>query len=242
MSRASEITRNPYESEDWESLGNETGGAMRPGGTELTNELLERAGISGSRERSYASFPSNVRSMLDIACGTGETTAMLQSLGIRVLGIDSSPKLVAEARARHPEVRFEMVELQECPGMFETFDAAIAQCSISEIAAENGIANALASCASCIKPGGMFLFSDVYDKGGKSPWGLPSYDGWLSEMEKTGFDAVWHDDKSSTLSDFVISLIWAGFDIKTAGSWCPAIEGVDSKNVGYMACVMRKRL
>ncbi|MER5373799.1 class I SAM-dependent methyltransferase [Streptomyces sp. NPDC002553] len=43
----------------------------------------------------------------DLGCGPGHVTAHLQSLGVTAFGIDLSPKTVAVARRRHPDLRFD---------------------------------------------------------------------------------------------------------------------------------------
>jgi SAM-dependent methyltransferase len=43
----------------------------------------------------------------DIGCGPGHVTARLTSLGLTASGIDLSPEMVAVARKRYPELRFE---------------------------------------------------------------------------------------------------------------------------------------
>ncbi|HEY5221521.1 MAG TPA: methyltransferase domain-containing protein [Microbacteriaceae bacterium] len=43
----------------------------------------------------------------DLGCGPGRITAFLKSLGLDVFGVDLSPGMLAEARRRHPELRFE---------------------------------------------------------------------------------------------------------------------------------------
>ncbi|MEU0674866.1 class I SAM-dependent methyltransferase [Streptomyces sp. NPDC006172] len=43
----------------------------------------------------------------DLGCGPGHVTAHLQSLGVTAFGIDLSPKTVAVARRRYPDLRFE---------------------------------------------------------------------------------------------------------------------------------------
>jgi SAM-dependent methyltransferase len=42
----------------------------------------------------------------DLGCGPGRVTAHLHELGLDVFGIDLSPGMVAEARRRHPGLRF----------------------------------------------------------------------------------------------------------------------------------------
>ncbi|WP_433266759.1 class I SAM-dependent DNA methyltransferase [Actinosynnema sp. CS-041913] len=44
----------------------------------------------------------------DIGCGPGRITAHLAALGLAVFGVDLSPEMVAVARDRHPDLRFEV--------------------------------------------------------------------------------------------------------------------------------------
>lgn len=44
----------------------------------------------------------------DIGCGTGEVSAILSSLGLRMRGIDLSPGMLALARAKYPHLPFEV--------------------------------------------------------------------------------------------------------------------------------------
>jgi SAM-dependent methyltransferase len=43
----------------------------------------------------------------DLGCGPGRVTAHRNSLGVPAFGVDLSPAMVAEARRRHPALRFE---------------------------------------------------------------------------------------------------------------------------------------
>ncbi|WP_246092145.1 class I SAM-dependent methyltransferase [Oryzihumus leptocrescens] len=44
----------------------------------------------------------------DLGCGPGRVTGHLASLGVDAFGVDLSPGMVAEARRRHPDLRFEV--------------------------------------------------------------------------------------------------------------------------------------
>lgn len=44
----------------------------------------------------------------DLGCGPGYVTAHLNSLGLDAFGVDMSSGMLAQARARHPELRFEL--------------------------------------------------------------------------------------------------------------------------------------
>ncbi|MEJ2888317.1 class I SAM-dependent DNA methyltransferase [Actinomycetospora aeridis] len=55
----------------------------------------------------------------DVGCGPGEVAARLDALGLDVLGIDLSPRMVDIARRRHPSPRFEvgsMTDMQLATG------------------------------------------------------------------------------------------------------------------------------
>jgi len=53
-------------------------------------------------ERHFRAGPT-----VDVGCGSGRDTAWLARAGFDVLGVDASAGLLAEARRRHPGVRFE---------------------------------------------------------------------------------------------------------------------------------------
>ena len=49
----------------------------------------------------------NVRSMLDIGCGTGVLCHVLQEHGIKAHGMDLSENMIAMAKDKYPEIPFE---------------------------------------------------------------------------------------------------------------------------------------
>lgn len=48
------------------------------------------------------------QAILDLGCGTGGLTAQLTQLGHRVLGIDSSASMIAEAKRTHPKAEYQV--------------------------------------------------------------------------------------------------------------------------------------
>ena len=60
--------------------------------------------------------------ILDVGCGTGQLTAEIAKAGAHVVGIDSSPAMVAQARANFPQLRFEEADVRALPFRDE-FDA-----------------------------------------------------------------------------------------------------------------------
>ncbi|MGW1889529.1 class I SAM-dependent methyltransferase [Streptomyces sp. NPDC002004] len=53
------------------------------------------------------------RPVAEVGCGPGRATSYLHGLGLPVFGIDLSPRMVALARAAHPEIRFEVGSMLE---------------------------------------------------------------------------------------------------------------------------------
>src|SRR5262249_713449 len=75
--------------------------------------------------------------ILDLGCGPGsmwEYWNQLPSPG-RVVGVDLSPEMVAEARRRHPDGRFEVGRAHELPFEDGSFDIVIASAVLHHIPA-----------------------------------------------------------------------------------------------------------
>src|SRR5215470_17037789 len=75
------------------------------GGLFATDEPVVAEYLSG-REAGVA---------LDAACGTGRFAEFLARRGHRVIGVDSSPDMLAYARQRVPEAEFHVAELDRLP-------------------------------------------------------------------------------------------------------------------------------
>lgn len=72
-------------------------------------------------------------SVLEVGCGEGHMTARLARFfpAATVVGRDLSPAIVAEARARHPELRFETQSVYDTAARGERFDLVVA-CEVLE--------------------------------------------------------------------------------------------------------------
>ena len=68
--------------------------------------------------------------VLDAGCGTGRLTPLLQAAGLRTIGIDPSPGMLAIARRRHPGARFEVGTLAALPLGDESVEGVLAWYSI----------------------------------------------------------------------------------------------------------------
>jgi 2-polyprenyl-3-methyl-5-hydroxy-6-metoxy-1,4-benzoquinol methylase len=74
-----------------------------------------------------------VATVLEVGCGEGMVTAQLTRFfpGAQVVGCDLSPQIVAEARQRHPGLRFEVASIYDAGTHAGSFDLVVA-CEVLE--------------------------------------------------------------------------------------------------------------
>src|SRR2546421_2721936 len=51
--------------------------------------------------------------ILDLGCGTGHLTAQIAEAGAEVIGIDSSPPMIEQARRAYPHLHFEIADARD---------------------------------------------------------------------------------------------------------------------------------
>ena len=98
---------------------------------------------------------------VDAACGTGRHTAYLASRGHRVTGVDSSPEMLARARARVPAAVFHQGDLHALPvsdGYADLVVCALALAHLPDLRA------AVSEFARVLRPGGHLVITDVHQE------------------------------------------------------------------------------
>ena len=96
--------------------------------------------------------------VVEVGCGPGRITAHLASLGLAARGIDLSPRMVAEARRRHPGLEFEVGSMTSLELPEHALDGLVAWYSVIHVppsrqrALYTGFHRALA-------PGGLLLLA-----------------------------------------------------------------------------------
>jgi SAM-dependent methyltransferase len=140
--------------------------------------------------------------LLSAACGAGRYDGMLLEAGHSVVGIDQSAGMLARARGRFPEVRYEKLGLQEMD-FWEVFDGVICVDAMEHVCPEDwpGI---LRGFREALKPGGVLYFT------------MPSADLWADEVEEA-YEQV------KALEPSVVSNELA--DV-AAYHYCPSLEQV----------------
>lgn len=97
--------------------------------------------------------PQSGERILDVGCGTGHLTAQIASAGAEVVGLDSSPEMIREAREKFPQVRFEVGDAKEIR-LAETFDAVFSNATLHWIREPERV---IAGIHRVLKPAGRFI-------------------------------------------------------------------------------------
>jgi ubiquinone/menaquinone biosynthesis C-methylase UbiE len=94
---------------------------------------------------------------LDAACGTGRHAAHLASLGHTVIGVDSSPGMLARAREKVPQGEFHEADLHELPLADDSVGVIVCAIALVHLA---DIEGPFREFARVLHPGGHLVVSD----------------------------------------------------------------------------------
>ena len=94
---------------------------------------------------------------LDAACGTGRHALYLASLGHTVIGVDSSPGMLARAREKVPQGEFHEADLDELPLADDSVDLVVCAIALVHLA---DIDSPFREFARVLRPGGHLVVSD----------------------------------------------------------------------------------
>jgi SAM-dependent methyltransferase len=96
---------------------------------------------------------------LDAACGTGRFAEFLARCGHRVIGVDSSPDMLAYARRRVPDGEFRLGALDRLPLPADSVD--VITCALALVHVPH-LEPVLAEFARVLRPGGDLVISDIH--------------------------------------------------------------------------------
>lgn len=104
--------------------------------------------------------PKEGEQILDLGCGTGELADQIKSSGAEVIGVDSSPEMIAKAKDNFPDITF---RVQDATALtFENpFDAIFSNATLHWV---TDAEQAARSIYDNLKTGGRFVF----EMGGKN--------------------------------------------------------------------------
>jgi SAM-dependent methyltransferase len=144
-------------------------------------------------------LPRAGRATLDLGCGEGRVGAELQRHGHKVIGIDSSPRLVELAREHHEAIVADAAALPFADG---AFDLVIAYMSLMNL---DDMETSVREAARVLEAGGRFCFGVLHPLWAAGDWPIPQdpepvlvrayFDAptkvWTSERE--GIAMTFHD-------------------------------------------------
>ncbi|MEV0679069.1 class I SAM-dependent methyltransferase [Actinosynnema sp. NPDC050436] len=96
---------------------------------------------------------------LDAACGTGRHAELLAGRGHRVIGVDSSPDMLARARERVPQGGFLLGDLHRLPVADASVDLIVCALALTHVPALGPV---LTEFARVLRPGGHLVTADVH--------------------------------------------------------------------------------
>jgi len=94
---------------------------------------------------------------LDVACGTGRHSEYLASLGHTVIGVDSSPDMLARARAKVPDGEFHCGDLSQLPVSDSHVDVVVCALALMHVP---DLTAAFRELVRVLRPGGHLVISD----------------------------------------------------------------------------------
>ncbi|KAK0609959.1 S-adenosyl-L-methionine-dependent methyltransferase [Bombardia bombarda] len=100
--------------------------------------------------------------IVDIGCGSGRPVcSILADGGHDILGIDISPVMIAAARERVPNARFEQMDIRDFSSPDNYYDAVTAYFSMVAFVTQQEIMDFVAKIYRMVRPGGLFVFASV---------------------------------------------------------------------------------
>lgn len=100
---------------------------------------------------------------LDAACGTGRQAALLHECGCETVGLDRSEGMLAVAREKLPEVRFELGDVEHLPFGDGDFDLVIVSLALCHLLDPG---DAVVDLARVLRSGGTLVVTDPHPFGG----------------------------------------------------------------------------
>ena len=152
--------------------------------------------LCGDLEGWFSKARRPVKTVLDLACGTGTLTWLLARRGYETIGVDISPEMLAQAREKAPE-DFDGVEpmflnqSMDKLDLYDTVDACVCCLdSVNYVTRPAQLRRAFQRVYTFLSPGGVFLFD------ARTPEALEAMDGQMFFDEDADTYCVWQGEFS----------------------------------------------
>ncbi len=144
-------------------------------GYDRTNDILSLGNAPLWRIATVRAIaPQPGERILDIAAGTGTSSAALAKSGASVVAVDFSPGMIAEGRKRHPKLEFVEADAERLPFGDDEFDAVTISFGLRNI---SDPIVALGEMYRVLKPGGRLVVCEFSHP--TNPVMRLGYEGWM---------------------------------------------------------------
>jgi ubiquinone/menaquinone biosynthesis C-methylase UbiE len=140
---------------------------------------------------------------LDAACGTGRHAEYLATLGHTVIGVDSSPEMLAVAQAKIPGADFREGDLHQLPVPGQHVDVVVCALALTHVP---DLAPVLAEFVRVLRPGGHLVISDSR--------GLLGYFGSPVVKSLPGGDFGYLPHRNRLTSDYLAAALPLGLQVR----------------------------
>lgn len=158
--------------------------------------------------------------ILDLGCGTGTLAAALAERGAEVVGVDASAAMIAQARAAHPQLVFQVGRGQTLE-LEDEFDAVFSNAALHWMRPPEQVAR---SMFRALRPGGRLVVE--LGGAGNTRTVLAAVDGALADLAVAGarpgagspsapprFEPPWYFPR---LGEYAALLEGVGFEVRSA--------------------------
>ena len=123
-----------------------------------------------------------VRRLLDLGCGTGNSSEPFVQLGLSVTGVDFSPKMLAVARDKLPTATFVEADFTTFE-LGETFDLAVSVFdSLNNLLDPQDFRRCAERVREHLRPNGLFIFDVNTTVGLRNLWEDDRAEGWVDDV------------------------------------------------------------
>lgn len=182
--------------------------ASHPGGKMLTKRMIQKA-LQGGWLASHCR-------LLDLGCGSGETVRLLRGMDFNAEGIDLSADLNQSHLVRG--------DASLLPWEEESFQGVLAECTLSV----TGTDEVLPEVLRILKPGGIFLVSDLFELGCRPSW-----------PEKYDLELLYLENATPCLRNYISEWIWK--HERACPPLCLGGRRISPDDLTYYYAILRKR-